>query len=32
MEKNVTAEEIEKIKKEKLKALDAAIGNIEKSC
>ena len=32
MEKNVTAEEIEKIKREKLKALEATIGNIEKSC
>lgn len=31
MEKNVTAEEIEKIKKEKLKALEATMGNIEKS-
>ena len=32
MEKNVTAEEIEKIRKEKLKALEATIGNIEKAC
>ena len=32
MEKNVSAEEIEKIRKEKLKALEATIGNIEKAC
>ena len=32
MEKSVTAEEIEKIRKEKLKALEATIGNIEKAC
>ena len=32
MEKNVTPEEIEKIRKEKLKALEATIGNIEKAC
>ena len=32
MEKIVTAEEIEKIRKEKLKALEATIGNIEKAC
>ena len=32
MEKNITAEEIEKIRREKLKALEATIGNIEKAC
>ena len=32
MEKNITAEEVEKIRKEKLKALEATIGNIEKAC
>ena len=32
MEKIVTAEEIEKIRKEKLKALESTIGNIEKAC
>ena len=31
MEKNITAEEIEKIRREKLKALEATIGNIEKA-
>lgn len=31
MGKNITVEEIEKIKKEKLKALEATMGNIEKS-
>lgn len=32
MEKNLNVEEIEKIRKEKLKALEATIGNIEKAC
>ena len=32
MEKNINVEEIERIRKEKLKALEATIGNIEKSC
>ena len=32
MEKNITAEEIEKIRKEKLKALEATRGHIEKAC